>query len=228
MLKIQPPKRVPFCAITGTVKVVPSNSNTPMPQGLVTRNSALPSPSKSPAGPNLLSAVLSSQPPKRVPLGLQHAGPVGGAGEAEHADAPGAGEDHLAPAVAVEVGDDLQPVVVGVEQPAVEAAAVRLERERGEGAAALLERADPPGAADGDIAGAVAIEVGGGDEGRAVDRDAPGAAPAGADVDVGVAVEEGFEMGEERAREMRAERVVGARIGDQPPAVAAVERKEDA
>ena len=40
-----------------------------MPQGLVTRISARPSPSKSPTGPNELSAVLSSQPPKRVPLG---------------------------------------------------------------------------------------------------------------------------------------------------------------
>ena len=74
----------------------------------------------------------------------------------------------------------------------------------------------------------VAIEVGGGDKGGAVDRDAPGAAPARADIDVRVAVEEGFEMREQRAREMRAERVVGARIGHQAPAVAAVERKEHA
>src|SRR5215210_5914727 len=65
----QPPKRVPFGAIVGTVNVPPDSLSTPTPHGLETRISARPSPSKSPTGPKLLSAVLSSQPPKRVPFG---------------------------------------------------------------------------------------------------------------------------------------------------------------
>src|SRR3954471_23000134 len=69
VLSSQPPKRVPFGAIIGTLIVAPLSLNTPMPHGLVTRISARPSPSKSPTGPNVLSAVLSSQPPKRVPFG---------------------------------------------------------------------------------------------------------------------------------------------------------------
>src|SRR4051812_3682196 len=63
VLSSQPPKRVPFGAIIGTVKVPPDSFITPIPQGLETRISVRPSPSKSPTGPNVLSAVLSSQPP---------------------------------------------------------------------------------------------------------------------------------------------------------------------
>src|SRR5215210_725726 len=69
VLSSQPPKRVPFGAIIGTVNVPPDSLSTPTPHGLDTRISACPSPSKSPTGPNVLSPVLSSQPPKRVPLG---------------------------------------------------------------------------------------------------------------------------------------------------------------
>src|SRR5207244_1702359 len=69
VLSSQPPKRVPFGAIIGTANVPPDSLSTPTPQGLDTRISAWPSPSKSPTGPNELSPVLSSQPPKRVPLG---------------------------------------------------------------------------------------------------------------------------------------------------------------
>src|SRR6185503_13261617 len=64
-----PPKRVPLGDIVGTVSVPPDSLSTPMPHGLVTRISAWPSPSKSPTGPNTLSAVLSSHPPNRVPFG---------------------------------------------------------------------------------------------------------------------------------------------------------------
>src|SRR5215210_2627177 len=69
VLSSQPPKRVPFGAIVGTVNVPPDSLSTPTPHGLDTRISARPSPSKSPTGPKELSAVLSSQPPNRVPFG---------------------------------------------------------------------------------------------------------------------------------------------------------------
>ena len=65
----QPPKRVPLGCIIGTVNVFPLSFRMPMPHGLVTRISLWWSPSKSPAGPNELSAVFSSHPPKRVPFG---------------------------------------------------------------------------------------------------------------------------------------------------------------
>src|SRR5215210_6442119 len=65
----QPPKRVPFGAIVGTVNVPSESFSTPIPHGLVTRISAAPSPSKSPTGPNELSPVFSPQPPNRVPFG---------------------------------------------------------------------------------------------------------------------------------------------------------------
>ena len=70
VLSNQPSKRVPLRLIRGLRKVEPWTLRIPMPQGLVTRISWRPSPSKSPTGPNRLSPVLSNQPPKRVPLGL--------------------------------------------------------------------------------------------------------------------------------------------------------------
>src|SRR5512135_1271777 len=69
VLSSHPPKRVPFSAITGAVSVEPDSFRIPIPHGLVTTISACPSPSKSPAGPNELSAVFSNQPPNRVPFG---------------------------------------------------------------------------------------------------------------------------------------------------------------
>src|SRR5262245_23127083 len=69
VLSSQPPKRVPLGCIIGAVSVEPDSFSRPIPHGEVTRISARPSPSKSPTGPNVLSAVLSSQPPKRVPFG---------------------------------------------------------------------------------------------------------------------------------------------------------------
>src|SRR3972149_6086060 len=64
-----PPNLVPLGAIIGALSVVPDNLRIPMPHGLVTRISALPSPSKSATGPKRLSAVFSSHPPNLVPLG---------------------------------------------------------------------------------------------------------------------------------------------------------------
>ena len=69
MLSSQPPKRVPLGAIMGAASVLPDSLSTPMPQGLETSSSDLLSPSKSAITSNRLSAVLSSQPPNRVPLG---------------------------------------------------------------------------------------------------------------------------------------------------------------
>src|SRR3990172_3680017 len=64
-----PPNLVPLGAIIGALSVVPDNLRIPIPHGLVTRISALPSPSKSATGPKRLSAVFSSHPPNLVPLG---------------------------------------------------------------------------------------------------------------------------------------------------------------
>src|SRR5262245_17525347 len=69
VLSRQPPKRVPLGCIVGAVRVPPDNFNSPIPHGLVTRISTLPSPSKSPHRPKELSVVLIRQPPKLVPLG---------------------------------------------------------------------------------------------------------------------------------------------------------------
>src|SRR3990172_91695 len=64
-----PPNLVPLGAIIGALSVFPDNLRIPIPHGLVTRISALPSPSKSATGPKRLSAVFSSHPPNLVPLG---------------------------------------------------------------------------------------------------------------------------------------------------------------
>ena len=66
----QPPKSVPFGLSISRQKVLPLRLRIPIPQGLRTTISSLPSASKSPTGPKRLSAVLRSQPSNRVPLGL--------------------------------------------------------------------------------------------------------------------------------------------------------------
>jgi hypothetical protein len=47
VLSSQPPKRVPFCAITGAASVFPDHCRMPMPHGLLTKTSERRSPSKS-------------------------------------------------------------------------------------------------------------------------------------------------------------------------------------
>jgi hypothetical protein len=64
-----PPNRVPLGAIIGAFKVLPDSLRIPIPHGLVTKISVLRSPSKSANKSNRLSAVFSSHPPNRVPLG---------------------------------------------------------------------------------------------------------------------------------------------------------------
>ena len=124
VLSSQPPNRVPFGAIIERVKVAPDSLKMPMPHGLVTSISSRPSPSKSPTGPKRLSAVFSSQPPKRVPLGAI----IGAASvPPDSLSTPmpqGLRDEHLGRAVAVEVADQVEPVVGGVEQPPAEPRAV--------------------------------------------------------------------------------------------------------
>ena len=69
MLSSQPPKRVPFGAITGTLNEPADSLNTPMPQGLSPGSPrGHRHPSRRPDR-RRCRQVLSSQPPKRVPLG---------------------------------------------------------------------------------------------------------------------------------------------------------------
>jgi hypothetical protein len=53
----------------GAVSELPESLRIPIPQGLVTKISARPSPSKSATGLNLLSAVFNNHPPNLVPFG---------------------------------------------------------------------------------------------------------------------------------------------------------------
>lgn len=69
MFSSHPPKHVQFGWSIRAFIVVSATLRTPTPNGLETNTSAAPSLLYSAAGPNWLSAVLSSYPPNRVRFG---------------------------------------------------------------------------------------------------------------------------------------------------------------
>ncbi len=61
VLRSHPPKRVPLGDIVSGVRLLPDRLSRPNPHGLAITNSSRPSRSKSPTGPNQLSAVFRSR-----------------------------------------------------------------------------------------------------------------------------------------------------------------------
>ena len=119
VLSSQPPKRVPLGAIMIAVIVVPVCLRMPMPQGLVTSSSAIPSPSKSPHRRVTMASRFCNAATRAVPFGLPQ--PVQAShlvcGIAGHAAEPIVGRPWRAQDVAEHVGT--QPVEHRVDEPNV-------------------------------------------------------------------------------------------------------------
>ena len=101
----------------------PPSFSTPMPQGLRTRISSRPSPSKSPAGPKRLSAGVEQPAAEARAVGRHHQRRVAAARHLRVRRCPtGWSRAGLVAAVAVEIAAYRKAVVRGVEQPAAETA----------------------------------------------------------------------------------------------------------